>query len=954
MTVMNFALSKGLQDTLTSNGLGNNKVYAYAFAFADVTDPKTGTTTAGSLVGQATLVENGKVGASSIDLGTKFASGGVYVVVQQNGDGKLPASISKVGDVAPNATAKNFQYQLFEATLSGTAFDQGDISALNTFGLPSTYTVSFSDGTSDTRGFKPGLSGDDFYSTLGNAQLFTPNTFPSANRLSIGPATAANAAPFPASDWTAYVTNLGNSAATLNGIKLVVPFAGTPANPALKTPAFDPILSQYGVEYDPSAKTFWLKPDNSNGAQNKDWIEIPVSDLMNNIYVQPGPLKIHVGSKTGPAPSYPVTSFTPNNADGAVAKYFVSGFDAGYWGGSGTSANPKAAGTVDLNKTWNWNFNYAYNATLNDTAIKYTNVLGMGPGTTGGNNRFYDPWAQTMQKNSNAYGYSYTDLVSEGGVNPQITLWDPTAGANVKTITISLFDNSEKLPSTSGYKASGTGYVAPPSGAADYSPVNTAGTSGLGFAFQYGLSTLNFAPDNKTPAVFKFYAPKDTMAGSDGFVSLPIPILQGTIASTKQTETSIWNVLYVKGAPGAWSLDVSPAPVPPPSGTNPYSQQQGYFSVNNVPVTADGTTGWYQLVFGDTSAQTVYNIYARSDTNTHQFLPIVGTGAKADNFVVDHGVGITQATPTLANYTVSLAPGGSMTYDIDTFTPPKTIKGTDAKDTLVGTVSDDSFVAGQDHDVIHGGAGNDTAIHWQASKNFALRTTAAGTTITVQDKVGTDGTDSLTSIENIRFLDQTINAASTVKAAALPAAQILKIVDLYTAGLNRAPDAAGLHYWASSLSDGASINDISKAFFSSAEAAPIYTSSVTTPIFVSMVYATALGRAPDAAGAAYWANELETGNIQRTNFVTALINSARSTTSNAADAQYIANKEAVGGHFALTQGLNNGNSAIAVLSGVNGTVASVTAAHAQTDAFAATAATTAGSELVMQIVGLVP
>ena len=72
------------------------------------------------------------------------------------------------------------------------------------------------------------------------------------------------------------------------------------------------------------------------------------------------------------------------------------------------------------------------------------------------------------------------------------------------------------------------------------------------------------------------------------------------------------------------------------------------------------------------------------------------------------------------------------------------------------------------------------------------------------------------------------------------------------------------------------------------------------------------------------------------------------------DAQYIANKEAVGAHFALTQGLNNVTWARLVESGVNGNAASVAAANAQTDAFAATATTAAGSELVVQITGIVP
>lgn len=82
----------------------------------------------------------------------------------------------------------------------------------------------------------------------------------------------------------------------------------------------------------------------------------------------------------------------------------------------------------------------------------------------------------------------------------------------------------------------------------------------------------------------------------------------------------------------------------------------------------------------------------------------------------------------------------------------------------------------------------------------------------------------------------------------------------------------------------------------------------------------------------------------RTDFVTALVAGATG-----ADKQYIANKEAVGAHVALTAGLNNVNWARTVESAVD-----ATAANAQTDAFVVSANTPATSELVVQITGIVP
>ena len=120
-------------------------------------------------------------------------------------------------------------------------------------------------------------------------------------------------------------------------------------------------------------------------------------------------------------------------------------------------------------------------------------------------------------------------------------------------------------------------------------------------------------------------------------------------------------------------------------------------------------------------------------------------------------------------------------------------------------------------------------------------------------------------------------------------------------------------------------------------------------MFVNQAFQTALGHAADSAGLAYWVNELNTGHLARTDFVTALIAGATG-----ADKQYITNKETVGAHFALTAGLNNMNAARAVESAVTGTAATVTAANAQTDAFAVVANTPATSEFVVQITGIVP
>lgn len=234
------------------------------------------------------------------------------------------------------------------------------------------------------------------------------------------------------------------------------------------------------------------------------------------------------------------------------------------------------------------------------------------------------------------------------------------------------------------------------------------------------------------------------------------------------------------------------------------------------------------------------------------------------------------------------------------------------------------------------------------SKNYNISLTAGSEHITVGDRVGSGGSSSL-SVNNVEFSDVSLNLNWLRKTAALPASQISDLTKLYIASFNRAPDALGLDYWGSRFYDGMKLQDIAASFFVQPEAAAAYPVGQSTQTFVTQVYSNVLGRAPDAAGLSYWAAGLQNNSISKNTFLLAIINGAQG-----ADLQYLANKEAVGGHFALTQGLSETAWAAQVMANVNGTAGSVTAANQLTDSFAATANSAAGSELVMKIVGIVP
>ncbi len=621
MTTVNFNLSTTLQTTLTNAGTGT---YAYAFAF--------GASTAGgaaALVSQATLVDAGVVQSSpSLSVTSNaFYSGAIYVVIQQGGDGTLPTSITSTNDIINNAVSGNYSYQLFEATLSGSQFDLGDISAVNSFGFTSTYEVVYQSG-SDTRGFN--TSGSSIFAALPSAAItdFNPNTFPNAEMLAGGPATADNQSPWPSSGWQTYADALKNDPTTAADIQIVYSFGGSPQQAGS-------MLSQYGVEYVASDKYgddyFWLVPDTSNGATNTDWIRIPVSQLVQNIFVQGGSLEVHQGGKDGTVVTY--DSFTPNTADGGVAKHFVAGFDAGFWGGVGASPNADVVDTIDFNKGYNWNVNFAYNAAMLEGvgSASYINTLVPSPDS---DDFIFDPWAQQFVAYSNAYGYSYSDLVSAGGVNPQISLWDTGTGANVETINISLFDTGETP--ASGFAASSQGWIEPTSASGDYEDSLTASTNQIGFNFNFSVGSTIFAPNENTPIAFKIYAPSSAQADGDGFIKLSVTGTNGD-----------WYYYILDETSGTWSFQLSNA-----------TGENGFFDIQNIPVTDDGSPSWYQLEFGEGDSETTYNIYATSDAGTGAFTSLV----------VDHGIEVTE-NPN-GSYTLDFAPGGHMFYDINTFAAP--------------------------------------------------------------------------------------------------------------------------------------------------------------------------------------------------------------------------------------------------------------------------------------------
>ena len=179
--------------------------------------------------------------------------------------------------------------------------------------------------------------------------------------------------------------------------------------------------------------------------------------------------------------------------------------------------------------------------------------------------------------------------------------------------------------------------------------------------------------------------------------------------------------------------------------------------------------------------------------------------------------------------------------------------------------------------------------------------------------------------------------------------QINAITALYVGYFDRAPDPAGLQFWIDQIDGGRDFNTIAEDFAASPEAKALYpyltTPDVSSPAaFVTNIYANLFGRAPDAAGLTFWTGVLADGSVSVADMIEAIINGARDDAdAGTSDKTVLDNKTVVALDWATTTGDIPGfefdadakAAAVASVAGVTEDAATVTAALAATDEYAA-------------------
>ena len=152
---------------------------------------------------------------------------------------------------------------------------------------------------------------------------------------------------------------------------------------------------------------------------------------------------------------------------------------------------------------------------------------------------------------------------------------------------------------------------------------------------------------------------------------------------------------------------------------------------------------------------------------------------------------------------------------------------------------------------VYGGNGLiDTLSYASAAARYTINLTNEGAVVNIS--LGTLVT-TLFGVQQARFSDYTV-------VFDLVSSQDKLVYELYQAAYGRAPDNTGFRFWAGQAdATGMSALKLADAFLAAPEFTRMYGAAPTNAQYVNELYANVLGRAPDAAGLAYWTGQANAG-----------------------------------------------------------------------------------------------
>ena len=303
-----------------------------------------------------------------------------------------------------------------------------------------------------------------------------------------------------------------------------------------------------------------------------------------------------------------------------------------------------------------------------------------------------------------------------------------------------------------------------------------------------------------------------------------------------------------------------------------------------------------------------------------------------------------------------------------------TISGLSGDDRLFGWEGDDSLRGDAGEDRLEGGAGNDrldggdefdTAFFSGSQTSYTLLLADTGTMISDR-RLGENGTDELVSIEALDFgldgQDVDFDLTQFAGTTGLSPEEFESFIELYIAYFNRAPDAIGLNFWGTAFASGTSLREMASLFIDQDETRAAYPSSLDNSDFATAVYDNVLGRLPDQAGFQFWVDALNSGGVDRDQFILAVLDGAKApppeTADQAfinqqlADQAYLAMKVDIGAYFAVARGMSDVGNASAAISFFDGTQVGFDRAISAIDNFYEDALDPVNGEFLIQVLGV--
>jgi hypothetical protein len=176
------------------------------------------------------------------------------------------------------------------------------------------------------------------------------------------------------------------------------------------------------------------------------------------------------------------------------------------------------------------------------------------------------------------------------------------------------------------------------------------------------------------------------------------------------------------------------------------------------------------------------------------------------------------------------------------------LDGGDGDDSVSGGEGMDTLIGGAGDDILDGGEGTDEAQY--VGSYFDFTVIKQLDEFLIQDNLGLEGTDTVSNIERVEFVDGTLafdtdgNAGQTYR--------------LYQAAFNRTPDSSGVNYHVNDIETyGLVLHQIAGNFLASPEFSNNYDMELQDNPFIKSLYQNVLGRSPADSEVAYYLDRLK-------------------------------------------------------------------------------------------------